>query len=56
MMPDLNVYQVVYDADGEVVETKNMGEAADTQRVVSVLATSATDARKKAEVLIGQGR
>lgn len=46
-------YQVVFDADLEVVQVKNIGPAPVAQRVVGVTATSSADAIKKAKILVG---
>lgn len=50
----MNYYQIVIDANGEVLETKNMGAAPAVTRTVAVIAESGADARKKAKILLGQ--
>lgn len=52
----MKIYNVSFDADGEIIETKDLGTIVVEPRVVQVQAVSATEARKHAAVLYAQGR
>jgi hypothetical protein len=56
MMANLREFLVEVDATGDIVGTKDAGEADVTTRTIHVLAKTAVDAEKRAKVLLGLGK